>query len=79
MNPPEEEEQCCVICCVDLLYEHFSLDVSDVKVSIVGLFVLKTVAFGNAHKLSGPRQTCLFLKIAYRCIQFSYVAGQNCA
>lgn len=47
MNPPEEEEQCCVIYCVDLLYEHFSLHVSDVKVSIVGLFMLKNVAFGS--------------------------------
>lgn len=43
MNPPEEEEQCCVVYCVDLLYEHFSLHVSDIKASIVGLFMLKTV------------------------------------
>ena len=54
-----------------ILFGSIVQTVTDVKVSIVGLFVLKTVAFGSAHKLSGPRQTCFFLKIAYRCIQFS--------
>ena len=73
MNPPEEEEQCCVVYCVDLLYEHFSLHVSDIKASIVGLFMLKTVAFGSAHSsrdLATFHRSGLLLQLLFFCFRF---------